>query len=571
MVRVVFIGSGPSTLYTLCGLVDCRIPLEITIFEAGPEAGVGTPYSEKSATASMLANIASIELPPVIETLCQWLNGLDDAALKKLKIMRAEIDERRFYPRLVLGKYFASAFQNLIALAEDNGHRVVFHTQTKVVDISNAQHSVSVKFRQKSGTLQQASFDYAVIATGHDRGRGPKNKTGLVPAYPPPRIAGTAVRAIGVLGSSLSAIDVAVSLAEQGGRFSQTETPAPYIRDPGFETLSITLLSRQGLLPEADFYCPIPYEPLQFFTDAAAATLPDARLLNTAFALFKKELAANDREYFCSLKLETATADDFADRYFSHRRNVDAFIWAGGNLAEAKANYQARKSVPWRYAILRMHEVFGRIYTRFSAEDKIRFDRGLRLMFIDNYASVPHRSIERILALKDAGLLSLTKLSSDYKTEIKPQSARITTRDGTELFFDMLIDATGQRVLSVNDLAFPTLRLQMMANAQIRAKSEGDVEKLETDDDHRLSEGANHLLRSFIIAVPFLLNKNPFAQGLTSAADAGKSVSDSLKLAFDQPTQGGEGDLLQDWKEQVATTSPIYAGAGNPIILVPKL
>ncbi len=33
-------------------------------------------------------------------------------------------------------------------------------------------------------------------------------------------------------------------------------------RDNANEKLNITLMSRTGILPEADFYCPIPYEPL---------------------------------------------------------------------------------------------------------------------------------------------------------------------------------------------------------------------------------------------------------------------------------------------------------------------
>jgi autotransporter passenger strand-loop-strand repeat protein len=40
-------------------------------------------------------------------------------------------------------------------------------------------------------------------------------------------------------------------------------------RDNASEKLNITLLSRTGILPEADFYCPIPYEPLHIVTDQA--------------------------------------------------------------------------------------------------------------------------------------------------------------------------------------------------------------------------------------------------------------------------------------------------------------
>ncbi len=58
--------------------------LAITLFEKEAQAGVGMPYSDDNTAAQMLANIASIEIPPIDLTYLQWLqqhsDGLADGA-----------------------------------------------------------------------------------------------------------------------------------------------------------------------------------------------------------------------------------------------------------------------------------------------------------------------------------------------------------------------------------------------------------------------------------------------------------------------------------------------------------
>ncbi len=53
-------------------------------------------------------------------------------------------------------------------------------------------------------------------------------------------------------------------------------------------------MSRHGVLPEADFYCPIPWEPLEIATpaalEAAIAQGSDGLLLDRIFELIVKEL-----------------------------------------------------------------------------------------------------------------------------------------------------------------------------------------------------------------------------------------------------------------------------------------
>ena len=54
--RIAIIGSGPTGIYTLSGLVGAERPLVITIFEIEAEAGKGTPYHPDINDQAMLVN-----------------------------------------------------------------------------------------------------------------------------------------------------------------------------------------------------------------------------------------------------------------------------------------------------------------------------------------------------------------------------------------------------------------------------------------------------------------------------------------------------------------------------------
>ena len=75
MQRIAIIGTGPTGLYTLAALIDGQAPLAITLYEAGEHAGVGMPYDEHANHRAMLANIASIEIPPLTCTYLEWLRA----------------------------------------------------------------------------------------------------------------------------------------------------------------------------------------------------------------------------------------------------------------------------------------------------------------------------------------------------------------------------------------------------------------------------------------------------------------------------------------------------------------
>ena len=129
------------------------------------------------------------------------------------------------------------------------------------------------------------------------------------------------------------------------------------------------------------------------------------------------------------------------------------------NLNEVERNKRERRTVARRYTVLRLHEVVQEIVPHLNEEDRERFKQGLARVFIDNYAAIPPQSIRRLLALREAGIISVAALGDDYTLDAGSDRTVITTQE-TVYRFDVFIDARGQKPLKTNDLPFPSLRRQ---------------------------------------------------------------------------------------------------------------
>lgn len=515
--NLAIIGSGPTGIYTFQAVVDAGQPMAITVFERGDCAGVGMPYADDANTKLMLANIASIEIPPIGTTYLEWLQQQPAAELGRHGVDGASLHDRKFLPRILLGQYFRDQFLWLADRARAAGFDVAVRENTEVTDVEACDGSVRVWVNNDPEPLR---FDWAVLATGHvwpdadeaTRSYFPSPWSGLVDAKVP------AVR-VGIMGTSLSAIDAAMAVVAQHGSLVETGgRTTGFALDTGSEPLSVTLMSRSCLLPEADFYCPIPYEPLAYCTPEALASLADsgsAGLLDRAFALFAREIGHADPKWAARIGLDGLDCETFEGAYFADRLRHDPFRWAEYNLAETEANKRDRRTVAWRYAILRMHEPLQEIVPHLDEADRERFDNGLSRVFMDNYAAIPAESIRRLLALRDAGVLSLLELGDDYEKAVKGQTTVLTMGD-KQREFDVFIDARGQRALSSEDLPFARLRGQLLAAGQAIP---------EVLDDYSLTAPEAARGRIALGALPYLIHDQPFVQGITASAEIGSRIA----------------------------------------------
>ncbi|MBO3758651.1 FAD/NAD(P)-binding protein [Ciceribacter sp. L1K22] len=542
--RIAIIGSGPTGLYTLKGLVEANVPLNITVFEAEAEAGKGMPYHPGLNDPAMLSNIPSIEIPALTETLVEWLTRQGNEDLERLGIRREAIDGREFYPRVVLGEYMRDQFLRIVERGLANGHNIDVRERQKVIDIALQPHNVMLTVRAGEDEPVEAVFDHVVMATGHNW----PDKTEVKPGYfispwPAGELAEVRNCRVGILGTSLSGIDALMTVATSNGAFHYDAAGdlqfAPAAESAAFHA---TMMSRKGLLPEADFYCPLPYRDPEVCTkEAVDALIATGRgdLLDDLFELFRAELMAADPDYAAKIGLWRLTVETFADAYYADRMEADPFVWAAKNLAETEQNRERRYTVPWRYAILITHEIIARAIPHLNETDLKRFHKHFKNVFVDDYATVPLMSIRRMLALHRAGVLDILRLGQDYEivTEGRERGAEIIIGDDSHAF-DALIDATGQSALSATDMPFPTLVSQGGVKEATTVK-ERVVDPDETarqvrtggidvDDAYRPTVATGLCNRLYCAAIPFLLHKQPFVQGITSAAEIGEAVSEAI-------------------------------------------
>ena len=510
------VGTGPTGIYAFRSLIRHSTPLVIWLFEKGEKAGIGMPYSPETASKAMLANIASIEIPPVVTPYLDWLQDLPQARLSSYGLAVDELDDRQFTPRLLLGEYFRDQLMTLVDHARAAGHQIEIREKTEITDLVAQEGKVIL--HSANGPLTQR-FDRVIVATGHvfpeaeeaSRTYFPSPWSGLIDAEIP------AAR-VGIMGTSLSSIDAAMAVANQHGRFHRKGEDLTFKTDG--EGLKITLMSWTGVLPEADFYCPLPYLPLQEMTDAALARCLSApRPYDAIFDLFRAEILQADPAYAARIGLADLTADSFPDAYFAEREAQDPFRWARKNLVEVEYNKAHEITVPWRYAILRMHEKIDAVVADLPEDDRERFDTGLKKVFVDNYAAVPSESIRRLLALRDAGVLEVLALGDRYDLDRTGEKTVIRAKGKTHVF-DIFIDARGQKPLTTEDLPFPHLRDALLEAGQ---------EIPEVDDAYQLIGAEDFAGRISFGALPYLMHDKPFVQGITACAEIGTAMAREIR------------------------------------------
>ncbi|AXC50517.1 FAD-NAD(P)-binding protein [Paracoccus suum] len=543
--RIAIVGTGPTGIYTLQSLLTQGAATHVSLFEKGERVGVGIPYSRETAGPTMLANIASIEIPPVIEPFIDWLRVRSDAYLSAHALDRANLTERTFAPRVVLGDYYHDQINGLIQAFCDAGVDIEVHESCRVTDLKPAGSKIRLSTRPRTDT---APFEKVVLATGHvfepdddlTDNYFPNPWSGLIEVDVP------AAR-VGIMGTSLSAIDAAMAVAVQHGKFVRDRGALTYRSDVENE-LMLTLMSRNGLLPEADFYCPIPYIPLEIMTpDALREAVRQENAFDAVYDLFRSEIAHADPSWAVRVGLAELTPELFERAYFHDREANDPFRWARANLEEAEANHRARLTVAWRYAILRMHEKVQAILPELSEPERERFDLTLKKVFVDNYAAVPPESIHRLLALRDAGVLSVLELGEDYGITHQGDETVILV-GGRHHVFDVFIDARGQKPMETKDLPFPTLR-QALLNA--------GYDSPDIAEDFGLLGLPPYADKVYLAASPYLLKDRPFVQGITACADIGKIVAAGCTGAAHNAfakvglAVGCSGDLVS-WRNSVA-------------------
>lgn len=497
-------------------------PLSVTVFEAGAIAGCGMPYRAGMNADEMYCNAFSREIPVFSMHLSTWLKGQTDAFLQDWGLTQDDIDSRSFYPRVLLGKYLADEFQSLCDKGRADGHEISVFTNHRVTDIRPETAQVTCVCDTKTGPVS-TTFDDVILATGHAWPQQPEiDEIDLISPWPYTNMTALAPKNLGILGASLSAIDAVVTLALKHGTFTETSGQLSWYPHKGAEDLRITMVSHNGIMPEPDFYYAFPYEPLRHITHEAVAEEIRAgndTLLQRIFDLLIRELRAADPEYLASLGENSETIQGFSEGYVRHRKELGGLRALEEALQTATASFAAKTTLPHRYAMLRGHENFEAALEHLNTADTEVFCTQLAPVFADCYAAIPHISVQRVLALYNAGVLFLLPTIEGAAFSKNANGLCVETIDGP-VQLDAMIDARGQVSAGLDALAFPSL-------IDVLAQPKADL-----ISPYRLTLSSHIHAHVYCLAMPQILTRNPFAQGLANCETIARiAVHDLLKAA----------------------------------------
>ncbi|MFF2082229.1 FAD/NAD(P)-binding protein [Nocardia sp. NPDC058176] len=397
--RIGIIGAGVAAVGLLDALADTgREPGTITVFEGSAALWRGRAYQHDVPAVRVNA-------PPALMSV----RAEDRAHFERWLLRRPDAAEfldhglgQPIVPRAMYGEYLEQTARTAITRLRRDGWRVSV-VNDRVTDFAAG---APVVLRTEGGAAH--TVDRVVLGVGGGRPRDRYGLTGapgyFVEPYPLARTLPEvgAEAHVAVIGSGLTAVDIAAGLAEQGHR-------GP-----------ITLLSRTGVLPFVQ-QRPLPLAPRHLIPAAALSLVANGPVtFDEVIALMRAELAdlGEDFSDFAAELLATGTEDPV----LRLRRQLDAVD--SPLLGRRLLTMAIRTIGPILWPALR-------------EEDRTMLrERNSRTISSLSSPMVPHNA-RILLRLLDSGQLTLR----GGVTEITRHSAGFTVTDDTEWSADVVINA----------------------------------------------------------------------------------------------------------------------------------
>ncbi|WP_406826020.1 FAD/NAD(P)-binding protein [Pedobacter sp. KACC 23697] len=557
--KIAIIGGGPSGLFMYKRLVESKAPnFEIEIFERKDYLGAGMPYSAEGANVEHITNVSDNEIPIIYNSIEEWVKIAPKEILKKFDIDADKFNEYKVLPRLFFGEYLSAQFNLLKEVAENKGIKTHIHLNCVVEDITDLpadnQVAVSVKGQDK------ARFDQVIICTGHN---WPKKYEGKIPhyfdsPYPPKKIALEVNHTVGIMGSSLTAIDALRTLARQNGKFADNEdgTYSYQLVNKGFK---MVMHSRSGLLPAVRFH--LEDSHLGKDETLSKAEIHKSIAQNGGFLPLDFVFEKNFKEMFMEKdpvfyeEIKYMNLEEFVGAMMDYREKMEPFDLFRKEYDEAEKSIEKRKSIYWKEALAILSFAMNYPAKYLSAEDMERLQKVLMPLISIVIAFVPQSSCRELLALHDAGVLSIVAVGDDAEVEpLKTGGAdyhyKVDDKKVT-VHFDTFIDCIGQPHLSFDDFPFKSLITdQTISPARLKFKSAEIGEEEMKHNDLVIKNGDDYLLtvpgitindhfqvvdeagqaneRIYIMAVPYIGGYNPDYSGIDFSEAASGAVMDRI-------------------------------------------
>ncbi|MEO8535726.1 MAG: FAD/NAD(P)-binding protein [Flavobacterium sp.] len=480
--RIAILGGGPSGLFIYKRALESgNTNFEIDIFEKKAMLGAGMPYSTEGANDEHVTNVSDNETPDMVNSVGEWLETAPVELLERFCIDRTKFNEYKVLPRLLFGYYLSAQFELLQEIAAVKGITTRIHYESTVSDIIYNQSNSNVLVETSDGSY---TFDSVVICTGHIwpvRYEG-KVKGYYDSPYPPSKLELKLNHPVAIKGSSLTAVDAIRTLARNNGKFLK-DSNGNLIYESAAEKESFKMImhSRNGMLPAVRFH------------------LEDSHLSNASL-LTKEEidLHRNSNEGFLSLdflfqndfkrifrekdpdfydKIKNLTIEEFVEEMMELRERLDPFQLLRAEYVQAEKSIKRQESVYWKEMLAVLSFAMNHPAKYLSAEDMQRLQKVLMPLISIVIAFVPQRSCEELLALHQAGVLSIVSVGSESSVEPQNGGGIVYNfldeeNNAQSVFYQTFVDCVGQPHLSYQDFPFKSLLGQkVISPAKIKFKS----------------------------------------------------------------------------------------------------
>ena len=314
-------------------------------------------------------------------------------------------DPKAYLPRNLYGVYLEQRYKDL-GKAAANTDINILHKRVSVDDIAQEQGGWNVV-----STSGKEFFDIVVLSTGS---RYPKGEPGMLQSQYPESFLGndtsTPAKSVALLGSSLSAVEAALSLANMGHS-------------------EITLYSRNRRLPKVRGEAKA-YKPALSLAKLEAACGPDGLIpLGTLARLLKEEF---DRAY----KGHGGHYQNKGINWVEVLENRDPLMQLTQDIDIATSEQEIR----WRSVIFSFLDLEVAMWERLSLDDKrYVLDRYCSLL-LSYLAPMPLPQARLLRRYLGEGTIRLRGVTAYERSDA---GWRITEGNGASQQYDCLIDARG--------------------------------------------------------------------------------------------------------------------------------
>ncbi|MFD2144095.1 hypothetical protein [Mucilaginibacter antarcticus] len=284
--------------------------------------------------------------------------------------------------------------------------------------------------------------------------------------YPPAKLQIKTNEPVAIKGSSLTAFDALRTLCRANGEFTEdADGRKRYELAEESKGFKMVMHSREGLLPAVRFHLE---DPQLSKTDTLTkAEMQCHRGENGGFMSLDYLFDKNFKEIFKDKRPEyyekkNMNLEIFVGATMAFREHLDPFDLFLAEYQEAERSIKDETSVYWKevLAILSFSMNYPAKYL--SAEDNLRLKKVLMPLISIVIAFVPQSSCEEVIALHEAGVLTIVAVGEDSHVE-PGQSGGATYfyKDETGLkksvYFKTFVDCVGQAHLAYEDLPYKSL------------------------------------------------------------------------------------------------------------------